>query len=447
MQALPPPNASDRTGEAAAASRQSSPVLILDASDSPAHRPARPIKRVTTPLRVYSRRSHRRVASPDAASRDANSSSRGASPPRSEESDDGGFELVQGPAASPLQVTPKEKLQKEDQELILIQGPRRKRRRSMTEIAEEAAVRPLEFLEVEEDGHQEVEQRPRHVATPQRRSSLSTESTTLPAPTASAAQDSGDEVPAPPSPTSVQRSCVGEFCSICCEDVLPGKAVRLSCRHGWYCTQCLEQHAKARLQIGSVDVCCPECNTSIAERTLRQVLPASLVEQLLTRSLEQAVSAAQDIYPCPTPNCSFRVALEDGDVPRLKCPDCKKTCCLRCGVQPYHRGKTCEEAAAQGRKANSDEAALKRWMVATGSKQCPTCQVVVTKQNLEKQGTQYVECHKMMCRNCETKFCFKCLAILSDKVSCACTRKEHGFINPKTGRRVNHVKAAPKKKR
>jgi len=245
----------------------------------------------------------------------------------------------------------------------------------------------------------------------------------------------------------VQRSCVGEFCSICCEDVLPGKAVRLSCRHGWYCTQCLEQHAKARLQIGSVDVCCPECNTSIAERTLRQVLPASLVEQLLTRSLEQAVSAAQDIYPCPTPNCSFRVALEDGDVPRLKCPDCKKTCCLRCGVQPYHRGKTCEEAAAQRRKANSDEAALKRWMVATGSKQCPTCQVVVTKQNLEKQGTQYVECHKMMCRNCETKFCFKCLAILSDKVSCACTRKEHGFINPKTGRRVNHVKAAPKKKR
>lgn len=74
-------------------------------------------------------------------------------------------------------------------------------------------------------------------------------------------------------------------------------------------------------------------------------------------------------------------------MPRLKCPQCKKTSCLLCGAQPYHRGKTCQEAMEKRR--DRGEAALKRWMEDTGSKQCPTCSAVVTKQNLEKQKTQY----------------------------------------------------------
>ncbi|CAJ1329663.1 unnamed protein product [Effrenium voratum] len=259
-------------------------------------------------------------------------------------------------------------------------------------------------------------------ATPQRRSTGFTEA-------------------APPSPTSVQRSRRPESCSICCEDFEMGAAVRLSCGHGWYCAECLRRHAEARLEMGAVDVCCPQCNTAIAERTLRSVLPTTLVEQLLRRSLEQAVSAAADLYACPTPNCAFRVALEDGDVPRLRCPECKKTCCLLCGAQPYHRGRSCEENARLRPKRGSGESALRRWMESAGAKQCPTCHAIVTKQNLEKQNTQYVECHKMMCRNCETKFCFKCLMVLSGKPACSCSRAEHGFINPKTGRRLNHVKA------
>ena len=45
-------------------------------------------------------------------------------------------------------------------------------------------------------------------------------------------------------------------------------------------------------------------------RRLCEVLPDALLEQLLKRSLEQAVAAVSDLYACPTPNCSFRVALE-----------------------------------------------------------------------------------------------------------------------------------------
>jgi len=292
-------------------------------------------------------------------------------------------------------------------------------------------------------------------ATPQRRRSNSARSGEGEGEPANNGEDSkGADVAspraAPSSPTSVKRNGTEVSCSICCEDIVEGDAVKMPCGHGWYCHSCVKRHAEARLEIGSVDVCCPECNGALAERTLRRVLPEKLVELLLARSLEQAVSAAGDLYACPTPNCSFRVALEDGDVSRLKCPECKKTCCLRCGAQPYHRGMSCQEyaekLAAKGKNTGEEE--LQKWMEETGSKRCPTCNVIVTKENLEKQNSQYVECHKMQCRNCDTRFCFKCLAILTDKYSCGCTRKEHGFINPKTGRRNNHLKAkaAPKGK-
>eukprot|EP00435_Cladocopium_sp_Y103_P068472 s53_g31.t1 len=361
-----------------------------------------PPNRVTTPLRVYTRKSQRRSVSEDRGS--VVSVRSRPSPPRSDS-----------------EATPSPK--------ILRTSEQAKSRKSLAE--------------------------ERLPATPQRRSLCITghrkeaeEAPASAAPAAAAAAPASPVAsPAPASPTSVQRSRVRESCSICCEDVSEGSAVRLSCSHGWYCFQCLKRHAEARLEMGSVDVCCPQCNAQIAERTLRQVLPGKLVERLLKRSLEQAVSSVGDLYACPTPNCTFRVALEEGDIPRLKCPQCKKTCCLLCGRQPYHRGRTCQEAAAaQKTRRDSGEAALKRWMEDTGSKQCPTCHAIVTKQNLDKQGTQYVECHKMMCRNCDTKFCFKCLKLLSKQVVCNCSRHEHGFINPKTGRRLNHVEPKAKAK-
>merc|ERR1719265_2440056 len=74
----------------------------------------------------------------------------------------------------------------------------------------------------------------------------------------------------------------------------------------------------------------------------------------------------------------------------------------------------------------------------TGTKQCPQCKMAVTKENLESQNTQRSECHKMLCRHCGTRFCFKCLALLTDTYTCSCSMKEHGFINPITGRLIRH---------
>merc|ERR1712039_1068919 len=159
---------------------------------------------------------------------------------------------------------------------------------------------------------------------------------------------------------------------------------------------------------------------------------------------EQAVSSVADLWACPTPNCPMRVALEDGEEPRLKwCSQCGKSSCLRCGAQPWHKGLTCEEHAERMRlrgKGKKDEALLQKWIHETGTKQCPTCRMGVTKQSLHNQQTQYSECHKTLCRNCNTKFCFKCLAVLTETFTCGCTIDAHGFIDPRSGKIITHLK-------
>ncbi|CAK9043256.1 unnamed protein product, partial [Durusdinium trenchii] len=250
----------------------------------------------------------------------------------------------------------------------------------------------------------------------------------------------------------MQLNSQADVCKICCCDTSPWHSVRLACSHGWYCASCMLRHAEARLEMGAASITCPECSSILAERDLRKLLPTETIDRLLARSLEQAVSCAEDIRACPTPNCPMRVAMEEGGTTRFKCTMCKKESCIQCGRQPFHRGLTCEEYAEKMR--NNTKAAKKerqadqlfeQWMEETGTKQCPRCRMAVTKQNLDRQQTQYSECHKMSCRNCGTRFCFKCLAILTDTYTCGCTIDAHGFINPVTGKIVKHLKKKAKK--
>lgn len=258
------------------------------------------------------------------------------------------------------------------------------------------------------------------------------------------------------SPHAMRLNKNVEVCPLCCEDAPVGRAVRLSCSHGWYCSECMKRHSQELLNKGAANVTCPECRQVLAQRELRKLLPADIIDRLLTRSLEQAVSSISDLFSCPTPNCPMRVALDEGEISRLECPECEKESCVRCGVQPYHKGRTCEEHAEKlrARKIGKtqkeqllNEERFNQWLQETGTKQCPTCKMGVTKQNLDKQTTQYSECHKMMCRNCSTKFCYKCLAVLTDTFSCGCTIDAHGFLNPLTGKRMNHLRAQVATKR
>merc|ERR1712226_1535836 len=85
------------------------------------------------------------------------------------------------------------------------------------------------------------------------------------------------------------------------------------------------------------------------------------------------------------------------------------------------------------------EQSLRRWMRRTGTKQCPQCKMGISKEDLASQSSQRKECHKMLCRHCGIRFCFKCLSVLTDKYTCGCSVDRHGFVNPMTGRFIAHL--------
>jgi len=240
-------------------------------------------------------------------------------------------------------------------------------------------------------------------------------------------------------------------CALCCDDVEVGKAVKLGCSHGWYCPDCITRFVEARLDSGTAgQVPCPDCKTGISEEVLVRLLPSSTVFKLHARSIEKAAVAAGAVQRCcPTPNCAMRQTFKDTDKGQLTCVMCSKESCWLCGVQPYHHGMTCEQHAAKKRKASDadeNDALFMKWMEDTGTRQCPTCKMATTKENLAKQSEQRSECHKMLCRNCGTKFCFKCLAVLTDTYTCGCTKNKHGFIDPFSGEIVDHLKRGAAKR-
>jgi len=224
-------------------------------------------------------------------------------------------------------------------------------------------------------------------------------------------------------------------CAICLDEDIDD-CVQLPCGHGPYCAACLRRHAQARLDTGSYTVPCPECSEPLSQASLRVVLPHNLFDLFLERSLEKAVGSSDDLFPCPTPDCKNRVALE-GDYAKFFCQLCQRNYCLRCQASPYHDGLTCDQFKAR-RMQDAAEQSIQNWMEQTGSKQCPKCQMGISKQDLQRQGGQRAECHKMICRNCGTRFCFHCLTVLGAARSCGCTGDNHGFIDPKSGGFVPH---------
>merc|ERR1719247_3137099 len=96
--------------------------------------------------------------------------------------------------------------------------------------------------------------------------------------------------PSIPSPPEAKLNSDTETCAICCCDADANTAVSLACGHGWYCKDCLQRHAEARLDVGDIHVPCPECRAAVPEGDLRRIMPGDVVDRFLARSLERAVS-------------------------------------------------------------------------------------------------------------------------------------------------------------
>lgn len=202
---------------------------------------------------------------------------------------------------------------------------------------------------------------------------------------------------------------------------------------------------ESRLDSGIAgDVPCPDCAVPVPEKDLIELLPRKTILRLVARNIEsKAVASGAIQRSCPTPNCPMRQVLKEGSCGNDICPKCNKESCWLCGAQPFHDGRTCEQHAARERAhgQRSDEDSFFEWMEATGTRQCPTCQMAVSKENLNRQTEQRSECHKMLCRNCGTRFCFKCLVVFTGSTTCRCSNGKHGFIDPFTGEVIGHKKS------
>lgn len=241
-----------------------------------------------------------------------------------------------------------------------------------------------------------------------------------------------------------------ESCCICCDELPVDSAATLGCGHGWYCPGCINRFVEARLDEGiSGDIPCPDCGKAISEEDLARLLPKQTIFRLHASNINRAaVASGAKPRPCPTPDCHMHKTFEEGKPACETCPLCEKESCWWCGAQPYHSGLTCEQHRKKATRSSGskDDESFLQWMKDTGTKQCPTCGMATSKENLEMQTDQVEECHKMICRSCGTKFCFGCNAVLTESYTCGCTQNAHNFVDPHTGELVKHLQKKEKAK-
>ena len=235
-------------------------------------------------------------------------------------------------------------------------------------------------------------------------------------------------VPASSTPSGPEFSKHTDFtdtCSLCCCE--HSGCAELLCGHGRLCHLCMNRWTESRLEGGNADVPCPcaeSCELGVPHWQLRMLVEPITFDKLLQASLNRAVLNDGTIWPCPTPDCPYCVAIDD-----IECPNGAPMHCPICDKDVF--------VGPQGSTADTADKTFASWMEATGAKTCPGCGCVVTKQSLNSQHSQRSECHKMLCR-CGVRFCFKCLFQYEGRNTCKCTSADHGFVDPYSGKRVEH---------
>lgn len=90
--------------------------------------------------------------------------------------------------------------------------------------------------------------------------------------------------------------------------------VKLECGHHATCSTCFETWATTRLKDGHCDVTCPTCNTVIRQCVLQYIIPYSLAERVIQRSLDVAVETCVTLFDCPNPECSVKIEIDQNCV-------------------------------------------------------------------------------------------------------------------------------------
>jgi len=246
----------------------------------------------------------------------------------------------------------------------------------------------------------------------------------------------GDEEKTPASP-SFSRQASNPLatnispakCLICLETFGEQGAVLLrACDHS-FCVDCLKNYVSASEATGQIVLTCPlnECKKAISQRELIAIVGLEKFEKLDRRALERIIAHDNTFHMCATPDCAYLVCWEGGSdgLPWMLCPKCGHERCLKCGKEPYHKGKTCQEVL-QAEEDLLNQELFKR----LNYRPCPQCKIPIEKSD---------GCNKMLCY-CGCKFCSECYALMPE---CAHVVRGHGYLHPKTKGFIYQNQATP----
>ncbi|CAL7945254.1 unnamed protein product [Xylocopa violacea] len=218
-------------------------------------------------------------------------------------------------------------------------------------------------------------------------------------------------------------------CKICFMDKLGEHCTQfLPCEHV-FCKDCIAGYLEVRIKDGNVqNICCPEakCTSEATPAQIKDLVSLELFAKYDSILLSATLDTLGDIVYCPRRNCQYPVSREPNEE-MATCPICQYAFCVYCKMV-YHGIEPCKVYSAEIHKIVSeyqeasddkklqmeqrygkkqlqtlvDNAMSENW-IKSNSQKCPKCQAAIEKSD---------GCNKMVCRRCNTYFCWLCNTIL-----------------------------------
>lgn len=218
-------------------------------------------------------------------------------------------------------------------------------------------------------------------------------------------------------------------CNVCFSQVLGEQCKQLACSH-ITCIECLKRMCEVHIKHGTVEeiVCSQEnCNFEIPVNVIQELVTKELFERFDKLMLNRTLDKISNMNYCPLPHCQYPVSTQTEEALAV-CPSCNHAFCVYC-KRAYHGVEGCRLKSDEKRELielyrNGDynkqlelekrygkkqlyelvnAAKTEDWM-SKHSKRCPCCHI-----NIEKNDG----CNKMICRKCNTHFCWLCLGRVS----------------------------------
>jgi hypothetical protein len=116
-----------------------------------------------------------------------------------------------------------------------------------------------------------------------------------------------------------------------------------------------------------------------------------------------------NLYLCPSKDCGEIVETHpDHPISRTMCQTCNFIWCRLCQTSPYHEGMSCLEYECFKNNTENGKFILEKKLKGE-IEFCPCCRVPTEKVK-DENGT-FVSCNKIICSQCNRKWCWICKAI------------------------------------